>query len=99
MSVGLTGCLSHKLHSPAPVTSTDENIILRCRSHLVTTSEVDKELGDWVEWQNLKANIKPGDELWRFCTPGLSWEEMMGWAGFALFRNGKLVGSVTTSEN
>jgi hypothetical protein len=78
---------------------TDEDIILRCRSHKLSVVDVDKELGDWVEWTNLKSKMKPEDELWRFCTPGPSWEDMMGWAGYAVFRKNKLIGSVTTEEN
>jgi hypothetical protein len=99
MIVGLTSCRSAEQHAPSTAGLTDEDIILRCRSHTVAIAHIDEELGDWIQWQNLKAKLRPGDEIWQFSTPGPSWEDLMGWAGYAAFRDGKLIGVVTTEEN
>ena len=94
-----SGCRAPSPSSSKLVCVTDEDIILRCRSHKVSVADVDKELGDWIQWTALKDKMTTDDELWRFCTPGPSWEKMMGWAGYAVFRKNKLIGSVTTEEN
>ena len=95
----LGGCSSLSTQPSAPHSPTDEEIILRCRSKTVSVDQVDAQLGEWIQWKRLRAKLKPGDELWKFRTAGPTWEKMMGWEGYALFRNDKLVGSVTTREN
>jgi hypothetical protein len=99
MLVGIVGCWSSKPSSSMQSSVTDESIILRCRIDKVSIEKIDRELGDEIHWKQLKSKMKPNDELWSFCTPGSTWENMMGWEGYALFRKDKLVGSVTTKEN
>jgi hypothetical protein len=41
-----------------------------------------------TEWEALKAEIQPGDELWTFSSPPASWQGLAGRAGIALVRNG-----------
>ena len=95
----LGGCGSPGPRLTASRGPTDEKIILGCRSKIVSVDQVDAELRDYHEWKTLKPKIRPGDRLWKFRTPGPTWEKRMGWEGYALFRNDKLVGSVTTKEN
>jgi hypothetical protein len=40
------------------------------------------------EWEALKAQMQPGDELWTFSSPADSWQHLAGRAGIALVRNG-----------
>jgi len=30
------------------------------------------------QWEALKVEIKPGDELWSFCSPTESWQQLAG---------------------
>jgi len=41
-----------------------------------------------AEWESLKAEMQPGDELWTFSSPPESWQDLAGRAGIALVRNG-----------
>ena len=40
------------------------------------------------KWEDFKAAILPGDELWTFSSPADSWQHLAGRAGIALVRNG-----------
>ena len=47
----------------------------------------DKPFGmDYFRWERLKAKMRPGDELWKFCSSDKSWEMMIGRRGIALVR-------------
>ena len=41
-----------------------------------------------AEWEALKEEMQPGDELWTFSSPPASWQGLAGRAGIALVRNG-----------
>jgi hypothetical protein len=41
-----------------------------------------------AEWEALKTEMQPGDELWTFSSPAASWQGLAGRAGIALVRNG-----------
>jgi hypothetical protein len=43
------------------------------------------------EWEALKAQMKPKDELWEFCSDKASWNELMGVAGYELRRDGIVI--------
>jgi hypothetical protein len=91
--------------TPADVErGSDEDLISRWKIQVVTIADVeagrtafDKPGGR--EWERFKANIQPGDEVWYFCSPGETWEQLMGWRGYAIFRKGRLVEHYTTAEN
>ena len=51
------------------------------------------------QWQDLKSQIEPGDELYRFRSPPKTWANMAWRAGIALVRNGKVVASLITALN
>ncbi|MCU0713740.1 MAG: hypothetical protein MUC43_16900 [Pirellula sp.] len=51
------------------------------------------------QWQIIKAQIEPGDELYRFRSPPDSWAKMAGRAGIALVRNGKVIDILVTALN
>jgi hypothetical protein len=51
------------------------------------------------EWETLKAEMKPGDELWIFESPSDSWRKLAGRAGVALVRDGTVVKSIVTLMN
>ena len=52
-----------------------------------------------AEWQALKAEMQPGDELWTFTSPPETWRSLMGRAGLALMRDGEIVRIITTLMN
>jgi hypothetical protein len=39
-------------------------------------------------WNAFQAAIRPGDEIWLFCSPPRTWEALMGSRGLVLLRNG-----------
>jgi hypothetical protein len=47
----------------------------------------------------LKSEIKPGDELWSFISPGDSWQRFTGRMGVALLRDGKVIDVIVTEMN
>jgi hypothetical protein len=52
-----------------------------------------------TQWEELKVQMQPGDELWEFCTDRESWEQLMGSAGIELVRGGHVVASIVTRMN
>ena len=51
------------------------------------------------EWMQLKEQVREGDEVWLFCSPSEYWDRLCGREGFALVRQGAIVGSILTSLN
>lgn len=51
------------------------------------------------EWEDLKAAMVPGDEIWTFASPPESWRDLAGRAGVALVRNGVPVKVIITAMN
>lgn len=51
------------------------------------------------EWDELKAAMRPGDELWTFASSPESWSDLAGRAGVALVRNGVPIKVIITAMN
>ena len=51
------------------------------------------------QWEALKAQMQPGDELWEFCSPKASWDALMGVAGYELVRGGAVIATVIIRRN
>jgi len=51
------------------------------------------------EWEDLKALMMPGDEIWTFSSPPESWQDLAGRAGVALVRDGIPIRVVVTMMN
>jgi hypothetical protein len=51
------------------------------------------------QWEELKANMRPGDELWTFASPAESWQHFAGRSGIALVRNKRIVCALVTLMN
>jgi hypothetical protein len=51
------------------------------------------------EWESLKAEMKPGDEIWTFASPKDYWINHAGRAGVALVREGNAIKAVVTVLN
>jgi hypothetical protein len=51
------------------------------------------------QWEALKAEIKPSDELWTFISPVDSWQQFVGRMGIALLRDGKVIDVIFTGYN
>lgn len=52
-----------------------------------------------AEWEALKAQMEPGDELWTFLSSAESWRRLAGRAGVALLRDGTAIAVITTMMN
>jgi hypothetical protein len=50
-------------------------------------------------WEELKAQLQPGDELWTFSSPAESWQNLAGRAGVAVVRDGNPIKVITTGMN
>jgi len=50
-------------------------------------------------WEELKALVLPGDEIWTFSSPAESWERLAGRAGVALVRDGVPIRVIFTMMN
>lgn len=51
------------------------------------------------DWEELKAQMEPGDELWEFCDAKHLWDALMGCAGYELRRNGVMIEMFITRMN
>ena len=81
---------------------TDEELVLSWRIHKTSFAEIESknDLSEVApEWQAFKSQLKPADELWYFRSPPATWQHLMGWEGYAIFRDDKLVATFTTREN
>jgi hypothetical protein len=47
-------------------------------------------------WEELKGEMRPGDELWLFSSDNESWQRLAGRAGVCAVRDGDVVGSLVT---
>lgn len=63
--------------------------------------ESNERFERWIDlrWNPFIAEMIPGDELWRFRSPSLTWANMAGRAGYAIVRNGEVVRSLVTLMN
>lgn len=52
-----------------------------------------------VQWQKIKSQMQPGDELYRFRSPPETWANLRGRAGIVLVRDGKVIEMLVTSLN
>jgi hypothetical protein len=52
-----------------------------------------------AEWEALKAEMRPGDELWTFSSSAKSWRSLAGRAGIALVRNGTPIETLVSVMN
>ena len=67
-----------------------------------SVAEVEASTRHWVPppvWAQFKSQMKPGDELWEFCSSPETWRMYMGRAGIALVRKGKIMASLVTKLN
>ena len=60
-----------------------------------------RDPADYLEAEaaNLAEELRRGGELWRFCSPPETWAALMGWAGYAVVRDGEIAASVVTEQN
>jgi hypothetical protein len=52
-----------------------------------------------AEWEALKAEMQPGDELWTFSSSPESWQALAGRSGIALVRNGTPIKTLVGAMN
>jgi hypothetical protein len=65
----------------------------------VTFAQVEESsAGNWM-WEELKAKLLDGDEIWSFSSPEALWARLCGRAGYAVMRGGEIVGTVLTAMN
>ena len=51
------------------------------------------------EWEAFKAKMVDGDVLWKFRSPHETWVDMIGRAGLALTRRGRIIDMLITEMN
>lgn len=51
------------------------------------------------QWLNFKGKIRPGDQLWTFCSSGESWGHLAGREGLCIVRGGEIIASIITRMN
>lgn len=51
------------------------------------------------EWEEFKARIQDGDELWEFSSPPESWERLAGRSGLCIVRDGIIINVMITIIN
>lgn len=51
------------------------------------------------DWEALKAEMKPGDEIWTFASPAATWQDLAGRAGIVLVRSGRPIRAIVTMLN
>jgi len=51
------------------------------------------------EWEEFKASMLPGDEIWTFSSPPETWQHLAGRAGLALVRKGVPIRTIVTVMN
>lgn len=49
------------------------------------------------QWERMKRDLQPGDELWEFCSPPDTWQNLCGRKGIAIVRDGTIVAHLTTA--
>jgi len=50
-------------------------------------------------WLNLKRKIQEGDELWEYCSPPETWENLCGREGVCLVRGEEIIDRIITKMN
>ena len=45
-------------------------------------------------WREIRGQLRGGDQLWSFCSPGEEWSSRSGRAGFAVVREGEVVDGI-----
>jgi len=58
----------------------------------------EKAGGQLAWWKAFRSNIQEEDVLWWFSSPKKTWDQAMGWAGFAIIREGQLVDAIVTRQ-
>jgi hypothetical protein len=51
------------------------------------------------EWQKLLAGMTDGAQLWHYVAPKEDWDQLMGFEGILLVRDGKVVDSIVMAMN
>lgn len=49
--------------------------------------------------REFKSNMQEGDKIYYFCSSSFTWERLCGRSGYALYRDGKQIDSITTMIN
>ena len=84
---------------PPPAPPEPEEETLRRR---LTVAEIEADnpgFAGHARWEEIKATMQPGDELWSFHSPSWTWQALCGRAGIALVRDGAIVAELITMMN
>jgi hypothetical protein len=52
-----------------------------------------------ARWEDLKAQMQPGDELWTFHSPSQTWQDLAGSGGVVVVRDGVPIQALVTVMN
>lgn len=74
----------------------EDDLIIAWLGNEVTADELKKNVkGDLL----FGTELRQGDKVYSYSSPPFSWEQLFGRSGYAVFRDGKLVGSFCTTMN
>ena len=90
-------CTSPPLVPPAATTCPQPSVAIdpAWLEERATLAQLEFALcDDLTTLRRVHACLRPGDEIWRFATPPETWKAGAGRAGFAIVRDGEIVGGV-----
>ena len=61
----------------------------------------DSEISPWFikSWEEFKSSIQDGDKIYYFSTSSITWKNLCGREGYAIYRNGKEINSIIFKMN
>lgn len=59
------------------------------------------EISPWFikRWEEFKSRIQDGDKIYYFRTSSITWKNLCGREGYAIYRNGKEIDSIIFNMN
>lgn len=61
----------------------------------------DSKISPWFikSWEEFKSSIQDGDKIYYFSTSSITWKNLCGREGYAIYRNGKAINSIIFKMN
>jgi len=84
----------------------DEQLVLNWRQNRLTSNEIDeltnttyKEWDGWQEFIKIYNENQAGSEIWYYCSPVDTWENLTGSEGYAVFNGDRLIEYIVVQMN
>ena len=83
--------------APAPAPSYQGYAAWRIRQ--VSVQEATYDVGEPFRWLQFCGRIEPGDTMWFFKSPPVTWANNVGKSGYLIMRGGRVFDVFTTVES